>query len=52
MEIRYLPQMLNETEFCYQFVTIDRTMRWVFMEIDSDHSDSNSDFLIKLKTHA
>src|SRR5471032_2934964 len=49
MDIKYLPQMPDETERRYLFVAIDRATRWVFMEIYADQSDSSStDFLIKL----
>ena len=48
MDIKYLPQMPDETERRYLFVTIDRAMCWIFMEIYADQSDSSStDFLIK-----
>ena len=50
MDIKYLPQMPDETERRYLFVAIDRATRWVFMEIYADQSDSSStDFLLKLK---
>jgi transposase InsO family protein/transposase-like protein len=48
MDIKYLPQMPDETERRYLFVAIDRATRWVFMEIYADQSDSSTDFLIKL----
>ena len=48
MDIKYLPQMPDETERHYLFVAIDRATRWVFMEIYADQSDSSTDFLIKL----
>ena len=49
MDIKYLPQMLDETARRYLFVAIDRAIRWVFMEIYSDQSDSSTDFLAKVK---
>ena len=50
MDIKYLPQMPDETERRYLFIVIDRATRWVFMEIYANQSDSSStDFLIKLK---
>lgn len=49
MDIKYLPQMPDETERRYLFVVIDLATHWVFMEIYADQSDSSStDFLIKL----
>lgn len=50
IDIKYLPQMPDETSRRYLFVAIDRATRWVFMEIYADQSDSSStDFLIKVK---
>jgi hypothetical protein len=50
MDIKYLPQMPDETRRRYLFVAIDRATRWVFMEIYPNRSDSSStDFLIKVK---
>ena len=50
IDIKYLPQMPDETARRYLFVAIDRATRWVFMEIYADQSDSSStDFLIKVK---
>ena len=50
IDIKYLPQMPDETSRRYLFVAIDRATRWVFMEIYTDQSDSSStDFLIKVK---
>ena len=49
MDIKYLPQMPDETERRYLFVAINRATRWVFMEIYADQSGSSrTDFLIKL----
>lgn len=42
MDIKYLPQMPDETERRYLFVAIDRATRRVFMEIYADQSDSSS----------
>ena len=33
MDIKYLPQMPDESERRYLFVAIDRATRWVFMRI-------------------
>jgi transposase InsO family protein len=50
IDIKYLPQMPDETSRRYLFVAIRSRTRWVFMEIYSDQSDSSStDFLIKVK---
>lgn len=35
MDVKYLPQMADETERCYVFVAIDRATRWVFIAIKS-----------------
>ena len=42
-DIKYLPQMPDETERRYLFVAIDRATRWAYMSIYADQ-----DFLIKL----
>jgi transposase InsO family protein len=49
IDIKYLPQMPDETSRRYLFVAIDRATRWVFMEIYADQSGSSTDFLIKVK---
>ncbi len=36
IDIKYLPQMPDDTTRRYLFVAIDRATRWVFMEIYSD----------------
>ena len=33
VDVKYLPQMADETERCYVFVAIDRATRWVFIAI-------------------
>ena len=49
MDIKYLPQMPDESERRYLFVAIDRATRWVFMRIYADQSESSSvDFLNRL----
>ena len=51
IDIKYLPQMPDETERRYLFVAIDRATRWVYMDIYADQTDSSSvDFLAKVKT--
>ena len=51
IDIKYLPQMPDETTRRYLFVAIDRATRWVFMEIYSDQTEGSSvDFLSKVKS--
>ena len=46
VDVKYLPQMPNETSRKYLFVAIDRTTRWVYMEIRAAKSaDSAQGFL-------
>jgi transposase InsO family protein len=50
IDIKYLPQMPDETSRRYLFVTIDRATRWVFMHIYADMTEQSSvDFLRRLK---
>ena len=50
IDIKYLPQMPDETQRRYLFVAIDRATRWVFMRTYRDQSDTSStDFLRRLK---
>ena len=50
IDIKYLPQMPDETSRRYLFVAIDRATRWVFMHIYSNMTDESSvDFLRRLK---
>jgi transposase InsO family protein len=50
VDIKYLPQMPDETTRRYLFVAIDRATRWVFMHIYGDMSERSSvDFLRRLK---
>ncbi len=37
MDVKYLPQMQDETHRRYLFVAIDRTTRWVFVAVASDN---------------
>lgn len=53
MDIKYLPQMPDESERRYLFVAIDRATRWVFMRIYADQSEASSvDFLNRLEQTA
>lgn len=53
MDIKYLPQMPDESQRRYLFVAIDRATRWVFMHIYADQSeDSSVDFLNRLEQTA
>lgn len=50
IDIKYLPQMPDETSRRYLFVAIDRATRWVFLHIYGDMTDRSSvDFLRRLK---
>ena len=49
VDIKYLPQMPDETSRRYLFVAIDRATRWVWLRIYGDQSEaSSSDFLRRL----
>ena len=53
VDIKYLPQMPDETSRRYLFVAIDRATRWVYLRIYRDQSESSSsDFLRRLKQAA
>ena len=53
IDIKYLPQMPDETHRRYLFVAIDRATRWVYMRTYRDQSDrSSTDFLRRLKQAA
>lgn len=50
IDIKYLPQMPDETSRRYLFVAIDRATRWVYLEIYADQTErSSTDFLVKVK---
>jgi hypothetical protein len=50
VDIKYLPQMPDESSRRYLFVTIDRATRWVFLHIYGDMTESSSvDFLRRLR---
>src|SRR5437764_5301394 len=53
IDIKYLPQMPDETRRRYLFVAIDRATRWVFMRSYRDQTErSSADFLRRLKAAA
>jgi hypothetical protein len=50
IDIKYLPQIPDETSRRYLFVAIDRATRWVFMHIYGDMTEKSSvDFLRRLE---
>jgi transposase InsO family protein len=50
VDIKYLPQMPDETARRYLFVAIDRATRWVFVDLYADQTDGSSvDFLKKVQ---
>lgn len=53
VDIKYLPQMADETARRYLFVAIDRATRWVYLRIYADQSEvSSTDFLRRLRAAA
>jgi hypothetical protein len=42
IDVKFLPQMTDETSRCYLFVAIDRTTRWVFIGIYSNKTAANA----------
>lgn len=42
MDVKYLPQMQHETKRRYLFVAIDRTTRWVFVQIKANKTAANA----------
>ena len=53
VDIKYLPQMPDESSRRYLFVAIDRATRWVYFRIYRDQSDASStDFLRRLQRTA
>ena len=53
IDIKYLPQMPDESHRRYLFVAIDRATRWVYMRSYRNQSEASStDFLRRLKTAA
>lgn len=53
IDIKYLPQMPDETQRRYLFVAIDRATRWVYLRIYKNQTEVSSvDFLRRLKRAA
>ena len=53
IDIKYLPQMPDETSRRYLFVAIDRATRWVHLRIYADQSEASStDFLRRVSDAA
>jgi len=53
IDIKYLPQMPDETQRRYLFVAIDRATRWVYLRIYADQTEHSSvDFLRRVKQAA
>jgi len=49
IDIKYLPQMPDESQRRYLFVAIDRATRWVYLRIYKDQTEhSSTDFLRRL----
>ncbi len=49
VDIKYLPQMPDESQRRYLFVAIDRATRWVFVRLYADQGEASScDFLWRL----
>jgi hypothetical protein len=46
IDMKYRPQMLDESARRYLFVAIDRATRWVFIDIYADQSESSSAALL------
>ena len=42
IDVKYLPQMQDETKRCYLFVAIDRATRWVFIRVYSNKTAANA----------
>ena len=42
VDVKYLPQLADETDRSYLFVAIDRASRWVYMEIMPDKSATSA----------
>jgi hypothetical protein len=50
IDIKYLPQIPDETQRRYLFVAIDRATRWVHMAIYADQTENSGvDFLTKVR---
>ena len=42
MDVKYLPQMADETKLRYLFVAIDRATRWVFVAVKADKTAASA----------
>ena len=42
MDVKYLPQMVNESKRSYLFVAIDRATRWVYVAIKTDKTAASA----------
>ena len=42
MDVKYLPQMADQSQRSYLFVAIDRATRWVFVQITSDKTAASA----------
>ena len=47
MDVKYLPQMADETRRRYLFVAIDRATRWVFVAIKADKTAASARSFLK-----
>ena len=47
MDVKYLPQMQDETKRSYLFVAIDRATRWVFVQIKGNKTAVNAKAFLK-----
>lgn len=47
VDVKYLPQMPGESKRRYLFVTIDRATRWVFVQIKTSKTASNTRVFLK-----
>jgi transposase InsO family protein len=47
MDVKYLPQMADESKRSYLFVAIDRATRWVFVQIKTDKTARSASSFLK-----
>lgn len=47
MDVKYLPQMQDETKRRYLFVAIERATRWVFVQIKGNKTAANAKVFLK-----
>lgn len=47
MDVKYLPQMIDETKRRYLFVSIDRATRWVYVELKANKSAASARSFLK-----